>query len=307
MHPTVRKTLHVGETVTLELPYSEVCMHMRIAGQHRPVAVLEHGAQILNPDGSPFSFPVTWGEAGIYTDAKGRPYADADLTARDLTNITPVTDVEDLEDRGSGYEWYPVADPTEGTAEHPVELSWGRWQECPAENATHVVLGLTVWSDYSGSTVERSNERSLLEDYPQTFIRLYGGYGTSGLMLPVDRPADWFADDEDGGIDRWQGLLEDLAKLADYPLYSEEDLSALETEIADEAWADYLRSDVLADLAKAGVPDEALQDEGKIRTRFYEITYSQDYGPEAESAVSVHFPFYDATVATLAAELGGQA
>lgn len=56
---------HVGETVTVELPYSEVCCHMRVAGQVRQVQVLAGGAQILNEDGSPFSFPVTHGEAGI--------------------------------------------------------------------------------------------------------------------------------------------------------------------------------------------------------------------------------------------------
>lgn len=48
-------------------------MSMHVAGAIRPVTVLENGAQIHQPDGAPFSFPVTWGEAGIYADAHG-PY-----------------------------------------------------------------------------------------------------------------------------------------------------------------------------------------------------------------------------------------
>jgi hypothetical protein len=48
------------------LPYSEVCMHMQVAGQLRPVLPCGQGmAWILNEDGSTFSFPVTRGEAGI--------------------------------------------------------------------------------------------------------------------------------------------------------------------------------------------------------------------------------------------------
>lgn len=51
--------------VRLELPYSEVCMHLGVAGQTRDVEVLEHGAQILSEDGHNFSFPIGHGEAGV--------------------------------------------------------------------------------------------------------------------------------------------------------------------------------------------------------------------------------------------------
>lgn len=61
----------VGETVRVSLPWSEVCMHLRVAGEVRNVRVLESGAQILNADDTPFSFPVTHGEAGIYRDSEG--------------------------------------------------------------------------------------------------------------------------------------------------------------------------------------------------------------------------------------------
>ena len=67
------KTLMIGMTYRVELPYSEVCMHLRVAGEHRYVRVLPGAAQILNDDQTPFSFPITWGEAGIGRDSDGRP------------------------------------------------------------------------------------------------------------------------------------------------------------------------------------------------------------------------------------------
>jgi hypothetical protein len=59
--------VHPGDVVKVQLPYSEVCMHMKVAGQIRSIEVLANSAQILNDDGSEFSFPITYGEAGIYS------------------------------------------------------------------------------------------------------------------------------------------------------------------------------------------------------------------------------------------------
>lgn len=65
------KRVKPGDVVNVMLPYSEVCMHLKVAGRTRPVEVLAAGAQILNWDGTNYSFPVTHGEAGIYQDATG--------------------------------------------------------------------------------------------------------------------------------------------------------------------------------------------------------------------------------------------
>ena len=65
------RTIQPGDRVRLELPYSEVCMHMRVAGRVMDVRMTGGRypmAQLLNPDGSEFSFPITTGEAGIYGD-----------------------------------------------------------------------------------------------------------------------------------------------------------------------------------------------------------------------------------------------
>jgi hypothetical protein len=80
VNSSVRTYVAAGVTVTVELPFSEVCMHMRVAGTVRPVrlqrATFGNGgeapgcvAQILNDDGTPFSFPITTGEAGFFEDS----------------------------------------------------------------------------------------------------------------------------------------------------------------------------------------------------------------------------------------------
>jgi hypothetical protein len=54
----------VGDVVWAVLPYSEVCMHMEVAGQAWWVRVLGDMAEILRPDGTRHSL-VTHGEAGL--------------------------------------------------------------------------------------------------------------------------------------------------------------------------------------------------------------------------------------------------
>lgn len=60
-----------NDVVTIILPWSEVCMHMGVAGTTMQVRVLERGAQLLQPDGRNHSFPILHGEAGIYRDDQG--------------------------------------------------------------------------------------------------------------------------------------------------------------------------------------------------------------------------------------------
>lgn len=60
-----RRAVAVGQEIEVILPHSEVCRHMRVAGHLRTIRVLEQSAQILNDDGSPFSFPIGHGEAGV--------------------------------------------------------------------------------------------------------------------------------------------------------------------------------------------------------------------------------------------------
>lgn len=71
-----KRYIQPGEKVRVEVPHSEVCIYMRVAGQVIDVEILptEHGfcAQLWR-DGREFSSPVTDGEAGVYYDEEG-PY-----------------------------------------------------------------------------------------------------------------------------------------------------------------------------------------------------------------------------------------
>ena len=66
------RPLHPGQETILELPYSEVCMHLGVAGT-RMRARLETNAmvQLLDADGRAFSFPITAAEAGLDHDQDG--------------------------------------------------------------------------------------------------------------------------------------------------------------------------------------------------------------------------------------------
>src|SRR5258708_4768799 len=70
--------VQAGDVVRLRLPYTEVCMPMRVAGKAMNVQIVTDGistaAQLFRDDGSPFSTPITLGEAGILTDEAGRLY-----------------------------------------------------------------------------------------------------------------------------------------------------------------------------------------------------------------------------------------
>ncbi len=68
-----------GETTTVVLPYSEVCMHLRVAGKRMRCMVTTSDrrhlqVQLLDDDARPFSFPVTLGEAGFFRDGQDRIY-----------------------------------------------------------------------------------------------------------------------------------------------------------------------------------------------------------------------------------------
>lgn len=59
------------------MPYSEVCMHMRIAGKPMACKLVGDRPMVQLYDittREPFSFPITAGEAGLYTDSDGEHY-----------------------------------------------------------------------------------------------------------------------------------------------------------------------------------------------------------------------------------------
>jgi hypothetical protein len=151
----------------------------------------------------------------------------------------------------------------------------------------------TLWGDYIGDAVQRSNHRSILADFPDIFSDFVGFPGAHELLLPAE------------GID--PDTLDELIRIGqalrdDYPLYSDEDHSNLEMELADEAWDAYLSWDVMRSLGELGVDTDSV-DENKVRELFYAATSEDPCSPYAETADSVVFPYYDDDVAYVVARL----
>jgi hypothetical protein len=75
-----QRYVDVGDVVAMEIPYSEVCMSMQVAGKYMLVRLQRPyeyvNAQLLYPDGREFSAPITPGEAGFYFE-NGRYYCYA--------------------------------------------------------------------------------------------------------------------------------------------------------------------------------------------------------------------------------------
>ena len=67
-----KRLIHPNQETTLELPYSEVCMHLRVAGTRMRARLVADGmVQLLDPEGREFSFPITAAEAGLDHDHDG--------------------------------------------------------------------------------------------------------------------------------------------------------------------------------------------------------------------------------------------
>lgn len=70
--------IDIGDEGRKVMPWSEACMHMRVHDKvmrFRLVSALM--VQLLNDDGSPFSIPITHGEAGVFHDEDGYYYHEA--------------------------------------------------------------------------------------------------------------------------------------------------------------------------------------------------------------------------------------
>ena len=153
-------------------------------------------------------------------------------------------------------------------------------------------MGCLWWGDYTGDDVARSNHRSLLRDFPDTFVHLVDAYHAHGLaLLPGCRNLT---------------LASALLRLVDYSLYDEDDHGHLIVELADEMWDAYLHLDITAMLRdEHGIDidvDRDIGDDG-LRDLFFRI-HGDRFGDEyAETATSVAFPSLEETVAEMAAQL----
>jgi len=162
----------------------------------------------------------------------------------------------------------------------------------PSHRPTFYRFPYTLWGDYIGDAVQRSNHRSILADFPDIFSDFVGFPGAHELILPAE------------GIDA--DTLDELIRIGqhirdDYPLYSDEDHSNLEMELADEAWDAYSRGTSCAHWPSW---------EWTLTRSTWRRSRAVLRGPRRRLRVplrgdadSVFFPCYDADVAYVAARL----
>jgi hypothetical protein len=184
---------------------------------------------------------------------------------------------------------YSRIDPAEleaGDTLHLIDLTDPRGEPPHLYGMEHL-----WWGDYTGDAVSRSNYRCLAQEFPDSFVYLRDSMRHQGLAVLPSALGD-------------ERLAGALLGLAEYPLYKEEDLSALEAELADAAWDAYLSSDVPGylrddhgiDCDELAIPDQ------RLRELFYEA-HSRHGDVYAQNAVDVVFPYRDEAVADVAAAL----
>lgn len=164
-----------------------------------------------------------------------------------------------------------VADPRDGRYHNPRDQRalavLGSYDEYFIRVEGPEGQNICDWGEHQTcSTVHRSNYRSLLRDYPDTFVtvteRRYDG---GALFIPVMVPAtggdpfNTYRPFPEGtpfagphyDRDRARALADVLIGLArDYPVYDEEDMSALESDLQDEFVADdWFRRELLDDVS----------------------------------------------------------
>lgn len=184
---------------------------------------------------------------------------------------------------------YSTVDPARLTAGDTVHV--GDLVD-PRGEAPHLYgLEHLWWGDYTGDAVARSNHRCLVQDFPRSFVFLCDAMRHQGLAV---MPAAL-------GDERLAGAL---LSLGEYPCYKEDDLAALEAELAGEAWDAYLSRDVSQRLRRDhGIDCDDLEiPDGQLRDLFYEA-HRRRGNPYAENAVDVVFPHVDEAVADVATTL----
>lgn len=164
-------------------------------------------------------------------------------------------------------------------------VTYGRWDD--DSSGDFFVPGLLTYSDYSGSTVERSNLRVFCEEFAKGegrwWFHVVGAHGTSGVVVRTL------------AYRNAREVREFFDALEDYPLASDEDHSELEYEIQSECWESSGLSDFRRYLGQEYPEDDSRFDvipDDVLSSVWYEVLSQGNGGEvECEDAVSAYFRF----------------
>lgn len=126
------------------------------------------------------------------------------------------------------------------------------------DNGEYIEIYLTVYSDYHGGVVEKSNCDEFLERFKEVegVHEFYGGYGTRGVLVKYDV----FTSNEE--------IQEVMMQLERYPSLNDDRWSELEQEIENESWDDWIKSDLISELEKRDIP----YNEDELYSKFFKLS-----------------------------------
>jgi hypothetical protein len=140
------------------------------------------------------------------------------------------------------------------------------------------VPSLLVFSDYSGSSVERANFKAFMREFGDTpgVWELSGGHGTNGVAIRLDAVTP--------------EMVEVFKSLEDYPVIDEDLLGEVEMELAEESAKSYGYTDFLNAVGDSlGVTILTDADDDKATALFWETTSDLPEPYRIETGGSVYF------------------
>lgn len=197
---------------------------------------------------------------------------------------------------GGYYTYRDIAMPTGGDSCPMGTL--GMSETGTYGTPTHYEVPVTIWGDYVGGSCERSNYRSLMRDYPETFIDVYGDYGSHYLAISIADLAFMPTDTSTELLEIFRGLVDR------YSLYDDEDHTNLEMEELEEQWDQWIKSDIVWTITKNGgeITDA---EESHLQAWFYEWLSEANEYPYLESATTIVVPGIDEFTKLMAWYIGG--
>jgi hypothetical protein len=184
--------------------------------------------------------------------------------------------------------------------EYLYELVMSNGEE--TEDVYPVKVSLVSYSDYGGSDLDAANVRALGRLYGWVSTHTGGPRGEGEAWVNLGELPPDLQEDVEWRLDQLAGLVETLEELDHHALIDDEIHSEYVSELAEEAWDQYLGWDAVQDLTDylLGTTGYDLEDfkfsDDEIRDLYYEFTSEQAYGPHCDSATSVVFPFHDEVI-----------
>jgi hypothetical protein len=184
----------------------------------------------------------------------------------------------------------------------PIEITDERLAELvdadgePAdEYRVPVTVVLASYGDYGGSSYDAANVRTL-NGHPGVSTSTGGVHGEGSAEITLGTLPGDESDDVATGIEWLIALVEMIDGLSDYPVIDESDLGEYESELADEAWDQWVERDVMSDLrgmleTVAGDDWESAPDPtdraDEVRTAYYSFEDNEWVCESATSATNM--------------------